>query len=58
MNQKLDDAAGFTKSMALTQVTDTRNTLGGGQESVWNKFFAAQTGFELLPLLLPRLPER
>lgn len=58
MNQKLDDVAAFTKSMVLTQTTDTRNTLGGGQESVWNKFFAVQTGFELLPLLLPRLPER
>lgn len=58
MHQKLDDVAGFTKSKALTQITDTRTTLGGGQESVWNKFFAVQAGFELLPLLLPRLPER
>lgn len=57
MNRKLDDVAGFTKSIALTQIADTRNTQGGGQESVWNKFFTAQTGFELL-ILLPRLPER
>lgn len=31
---KLDDVAGFTKSIALTQITDTRNTQGGGLVSI------------------------
>lgn len=31
---KLDDVAGFTKTIALTQITDTRNTQGGGQVSI------------------------